>query len=97
MKIVIDWLQYGLLTLVAYDQKDALQLAFSSHGVQHINGALVTPMENPAGRFNDLAIAPAAQFLWFQPSRHALLRFGMSKYPSVFNCFLAAGDPFEEP
>ena len=41
-------------------------MAFSSHDVQHINGAAVAPIENPAGRLNDLAIAPAAQFLWLR-------------------------------
>src|ERR1022692_1656446 len=55
--------ELGLFARVAFHQGVTRQAAFASHHIEDIDGIALASIEDPTRRFNDLAIAPAAQFI----------------------------------
>jgi len=67
--------------LVAFDQKGPLQLAFSSHDVQHINGAAVAP-SNTTGHHALLLINPHTSF-YFRSEAQMTSAEGLNAYGAL--------------
>src|SRR5437879_1663533 len=55
----------SLLARVSFGERDLAEFSLATHYIQHVDAITVATVEDPAGRLNDLAVAPARQFLRF--------------------------------
>ena len=56
----------SLLAPVSFAERRPAEFPLATHYIQHVDAITVVTVEDPAGWLNDLAIAPATQFLWFR-------------------------------
>src|SRR6266699_6878873 len=55
-----------LLARTSFAERGLPEFSLATHDIQHVDAITVVPVEGAAGWLNDLAIAPATQFLWFR-------------------------------
>ena len=56
----------SLLARVSFAERGLAEFALATYHIQHVDAITVVTVEDPAAWLNDLAIAPATQFLWFR-------------------------------
>jgi len=86
--------ELGLFARVAFHQGVTREAAFAAHHIEDIDGFALASIEDPTRRFNDLAIAPTAQFIRLRSAvRMRDQLFGVLEY--ALNQFPCGGGVIE--